>query len=199
MTVRLGIMGGTFDPIHNVHLLKASEAAHRLGLDEVLFVPAGRPWQKDLLKVSAAEERYAMTSLAVAPNARFSASRMEVDRAGPTYAVDTLRELRHLHGPGAQLYFIAGADVLASIASWREAHSLTELAHFVFCSRPGYELAGTGLLLRDRVTLLHVPVWEISSTVIRQRVNRGQSIRYLVPDPVADYIAERGLYRDDAH
>ncbi|MFC4588722.1 nicotinate-nucleotide adenylyltransferase [Sphaerisporangium corydalis] len=196
MAVRLGIMGGTFDPIHNVHLLKASEAAYRLGLDEVLFVPAGRPWQKDLLRVSGAEERYVMTRLAVAADPRFSVSRMEVDRAGPTYAVDTLRELRRLHGPCVQLFFIAGADVLASIATWREARSLGELAHFVFCSRPGYELGGSSLLGRERVTLLHVPVWEISSTVIRQRVSRVQSIRYLVPDPVVDYITERGLYRE---
>jgi nicotinate-nucleotide adenylyltransferase len=231
MTVRLGIMGGTFDPIHNVHLLKASEAAHRLGLDEVVFVPAGRPWQKDPRKVSAAEERYAMTELAVAPDPRFSASRMEIDRAGPTYAVDTLRELRRLHGPRAKLYFIAGADVLASITTWREAHSLPELAHFVFCSRQGYELTdpipplgtygsedkgegigesdgdpdpdrdgeGSTVRYQDHFTLLHVPVWEVSSTVIRQRVRCGQSVRHLVPDSVADYIAERGLYRAEAY
>ncbi|WP_228646245.1 nicotinate-nucleotide adenylyltransferase [Microtetraspora sp. AC03309] len=199
MTVRLGIMGGTFDPIHNVHLLKASEAAPRLDLDEVVFIPAGSPWQKDLREVSDAEERYAMTKLAVAPDPRFSASRMEIDRTGPTYTVDTLRELRRLYGPRARLYFIAGADVLGSIGTWHEAWSLKELAHFVFCSRQGYELADGALPLRGRVMLLHVPVWEISSTVIRRRVSRGQPIRNLVPDPVADHIVRRGLYRAGAH
>ncbi|WP_283137452.1 nicotinate-nucleotide adenylyltransferase [Rhizohabitans arisaemae] len=195
MTVRLGIMGGTFDPIHNVHLLKASEAAHRLGLDEVVFIPAGRPWQRDLRTVSDAEERYAMTKLAVAADSRFTASRMELDRPGPTYTVDTLRELRRIHGPRTRLFFIAGADVLASIGTWHESRSLTDLAHFVFCSRQGYERVDVAPTLGDRVTLLHVPVWEISSTAIRRRVSRGQPIRYLVPDPVLDHIAHRGLYR----
>jgi nicotinate-nucleotide adenylyltransferase len=193
MTVRLGIMGGTFDPIHNAHMMKASEAAYRLGLDRVVFIPAGRPWQKDLTLVSDAEARYEMTRLAVAPDSRFTVSRMEIDRAGPTYAVDTLRELQGLHGARVELYFIAGADILHTIATWREALALTELARFVFCSRPGYELVPTELPFR--ATLLQVPVWEISSTVIRLRVSRGQPIRYLVPDPVADFIEQRGLYR----
>ena len=192
MSIRLGVMGGTFDPIHHAHLANASEAAHCLGLDAVLFIPAGRPWQKR--GVSAAEDRYAMTRLAVTGNPRFSASRLEIDRPGPTYTVETLRELRARHGARAKLYFIAGADVLASIGTWREAARLTALAHFVFCARAGYPLATTASL-GERVSLLDVPVLGISSTLIRRRVRQGMPIRYLVPDRVADYVARTGLYR----
>ncbi|MBC6465251.1 nicotinate-nucleotide adenylyltransferase [Actinomadura alba] len=185
-------MGGTFDPIHNVHLLKANKVARCLGLDEVVFVPAGRPWQKDM--VSPPEQRLAMTTIATRPHPRFSVSRIEIDRSGPTYTVDTLRELRRTLGWEVELFFIAGADVQARLHTWRDAEILTDFAHFVFCSRPGYVLRDDGRLT-ERVTLLQIPHGEISSTLIRRRVAAGEPIRHLVPGPVASYIEEHGLYR----
>ncbi|HEV7931436.1 MAG TPA: nicotinate-nucleotide adenylyltransferase [Actinomadura sp.] len=192
MGVRLGIMGGTFDPIHNVHLLNASEAAHRLGLDEIVFVPAGRPWQKDVM--SSGEQRLAMTIIATKPHPAFSVSRMEIDRSGPTYTIDTLRELRRALGREVELFFILGADLLAGLSTWRDADLLAGLAHFVVCSRPGYSLHDGGLP-SGRVTLLQVSDLVSSSTLIRERVGRGEPIRHLVPAPVADFIEDHGLYR----
>ncbi|MGH3392009.1 MAG: nicotinate-nucleotide adenylyltransferase [Actinomadura sp.] len=192
MGVRLGIMGGTFDPIHNMHLLKADEVARRLGLDEVVFVPAGRPAQKD--SYAPAERRLAMTTIATRPHPAFSVSRIEIDRSGPTYTIDTLREFHRTLGADVELFFIAGADLQAGLHTWWEAESLTDYAHFVFCSRPGYVLHGAGLPA-DRLTLLQVRQEEISSTSIRRRVRAGEPIRHLVPDPVAEYIEVHGLYR----
>lgn len=192
MGMRLGIIGGTFDPIHNVHLLKANEAACHLGLDEVIFVPAGRPWQKDVH--SSAEQRLAMTIIATRSHPAFSVSRIEIDRSGPTYTIDTLRELRRTLGWEVELFFIAGADVQARLHTWRDAGNLADYTHFVFCSRPGYVLREAGLPA-DRVILIQVLQHDISSTLIRRRVRAGESIRHLVPDPVADYIEEHGLYR----
>jgi nicotinate-nucleotide adenylyltransferase len=191
---RLGVLGGTFDPIHNAHLRTASEAARRMGLDEVIFMPAGWPWQKDLAMVTSREDRYSMTRLAVSAIPDFSVSRMEIDRAGPSFTVDTVRELRDLHGDAVELYMIAGADIITSIFGWRDATLLFELANFAFCSRAGFPLA-QGSLPNHRTTLLHTTVREVSSTLIRGRVRRGESIRHLVPAVVADYIQDRGLYR----
>lgn len=194
--VRLGVMGGTFDPVHNGHLVAASEAAALFDLDEVAFVPVGRPWQKAHREVSAAEDRYLMTFLATAENPQFTVSRIEIDRDGPTYTIDTLRDLHRVR-PDDELFFITGADALGQILTWRDHDELFELAQFVGCSRPGYQLSLDAALPPDRVSLLAVPALAISSSDIRSRVGRDAPIWYLTPDGVVRYIAKRGLYRDD--
>lgn len=191
--MRLGVMGGTFDPVHNGHLVAASEVAALFDLDEVVFVPSGRPWQKADRLVSSAEDRYLMTFLATAENPRFTVSRVDVDRGGETYTIDTLRDLKRQR-PGAELFFITGADALAAILGWRAAHELFSLAHFVGVNRPGYHLAIDASLPSEAVSLLEVPALAISSSDIRTRVARGAPIWYLTPDGVVRYIAKRGLY-----
>jgi nicotinate-nucleotide adenylyltransferase len=191
---KIGVMGGTFDPIHHGHLVAASEVADRFGLDEVVFVPTGQPWQKDARQVSPAEERYLMTVVATASNPSFSVSRVDIDRRGPTYTVDTLRDL-HTQLPDADLYFITGADALGAILSWRDVDELFALAHFVGVTRPGYELEDDHLP-DGAVTLVEVPAMAISSTDCRRRVAEGHPVWYLVPDGVVQYIAKRGLYRE---
>jgi nicotinate-nucleotide adenylyltransferase len=189
---RIGIMGGTFDPIHHGHLVAASEVAGRFDLDEVVFVPTGQPWQKDA--VSAAEDRYLMTVIATASNPRFHVSRADVDRDGPTYTIDTLRDLHAVYGPTAQLFFITGADALAKILSWKDALEMLSLAHFVGVTRPGFELSDEHLPA-DTATLIEVPAMAISSSACRARVAQGLPVWYLVPDGVVQYIAKRELYR----
>jgi nicotinate-nucleotide adenylyltransferase len=193
---RLGVMGGTFDPIHHGHLVAASEVAQFFVLDEVVFVPTGQPWQKDDRKVSPSEDRYLMTVIATASNPRFSVSRIDIDRGGPTYTIDTLRDLRAERGEEAELFFITGADALSRMMSWQDVNELFELAHFVGCTRPGHRLTGHGLP-EDRVSLLEIPALAISSTDCRERVAHGQPIWYLVPDGIVQYIAKRRLYRGD--
>ncbi|HEY3603177.1 MAG TPA: nicotinate-nucleotide adenylyltransferase [Sporichthyaceae bacterium] len=188
-------MGGTFDPIHHGHLVAASEVADRFDLDEVVFVPTGAPWQKSDRAVSPPEDRYLMTVIATSAHPRFSVSRVDIDREGPTYTIDTLRDLRTGRGPDAQFWFITGADALGAILSWRDPEQLFELAHFVGCTRPGHPLADPGLP-GARVSLVEIPALAISSTDCRARVATGRPIRYLVPDGVVQYIAKRGLYRD---
>jgi nicotinate-nucleotide adenylyltransferase len=190
---RIGIMGGTFDPIHHGHLVAASEVAARFGLDEVVFVPTGQPWQKDAGRVSAAEDRYLMTVIATASNPRFATSRVDIERNGPTYTVDTLRDLRKQYGDDAELFFITGADALEKILSWKDLDETFELAHFVGVTRPGFELAGDHLPA-DAISLVEVPAMAISSTDCRARVAAGQPVWYLVPDGVVQYIAKRRLY-----
>lgn len=189
---RVGVMGGTFDPIHHGHLVAASEVAHNFDLDEVIFVPTGRPWQK--IRVSDSEHRYLMTVIATASNPRFRVSRVDVDRAGPTYTVDTLRDLR-ARMPDADLFFISGADAVAQILSWKDVQELWDLAHFIAVSRPGHELSLSGLS-GEHVSLLEVPALAISSTDCRSRVARGYPVWYLVPDGVVQYIAKHDLYAD---
>ncbi|MDR1355786.1 MAG: nicotinate-nucleotide adenylyltransferase [Propionibacteriaceae bacterium] len=193
---RLGVMGGTFDPIHNGHLVAASEVAARFNLDEVVFVPTGVPWQKKERQVSKAEDRYLMTVIATAANPRFSISRVDIDRVGDTYTIDTLQDLRSERGDDVELFFITGADALASILTWRGAEQLFDLAHFIGVSRPGVPLsdADLGHLPRTEVTFLEVPALAISSTDCRRRVADGLPIWYLVPDGVVQYVAKRGLY-----
>ncbi|GAA1692175.1 nicotinate-nucleotide adenylyltransferase [Microbacterium sediminicola] len=188
---RIGVMGGTFDPIHHGHLVAASEVADSFGLDEVVFVPTGRPWHKG--PVTESEHRYLMTVIATAANPRFSVSRVDIDRAGPTYTIDTLRDIQHQH-PGAELYFITGADAITQILSWRDHHDLWELAHFVAVSRPGHVLNTDGLPVED-VSQLEIPALAISSTDCRERVRGGHPVWYLVPDGVVQYIAKHHLYR----
>jgi nicotinate-nucleotide adenylyltransferase len=191
---RIGVMGGTFDPIHHGHLVAASEVAQVFTLDEVVFVPTGQPWQKDDRKVSPSEDRYLMTVIATASNPRFSVSRIDIDRAGPTYTIDTLRDLRVERGDEAELFFITGADALAQIMSWQDVNELFALAHFVGVTRPGHRLTGDGLP-EDKVSLVEVPALAISSTDCRHRVASGEPIWYLVPDGIVQYIAKRRLYR----
>lgn len=192
---RLGIMGGTFDPIHHGHLVAASEAAHRFSLDQVLFVPAGTPWQKSERAITPAEDRYLMTVIATAADPRFSVSRIDIDRQGPTYTLDTLRDLRRQYPAGTELFFITGADALASVFTWRDSDEVFTLAHFIGCTRPGHRLADPGLP-EGRVSLMEAPALDISSTECRDRVRAGEPIRYLVPDGVVQYINKRGLYRE---
>jgi nicotinate-nucleotide adenylyltransferase len=189
-------MGGTFDPIHHGHLVAASEVADRYALDEVVFVPTGHPWQKGDVAVSPAEDRYLMTVIATASNPRFTVSRVDVDRDGPTYTVDTLRDLRGVYGPDAELFFITGADALGEIFTWRDAKRLFELAHFVGCTRPGYEVDPSLLsgIPTERLTLIEVPALAISSSDCRERRAAGEPVWYLVPDGVVQYIAKHDLY-----
>jgi nicotinate-nucleotide adenylyltransferase len=191
---KIGVMGGTFDPIHHGHLVAASEVADRFGLDEVVFVPTGQPWQKFEREVSRAEDRYLMTVVATASNPSFSVSRVDIDRGGPTYTADTLTDL-HAEYPDAKLYFITGADALAQILSWHRLDELFGLAHFVGVTRPGYELEDEHLP-DGAVTLVEVPAMTISSTDCRRRVAEGHPVWYLVPDGVVQYISKRGLYRE---
>lgn len=193
-TLRVGIMGGTFDPIHHGHLIAASEVSDRFGLDEVVFVPTGQPWQKASGAVSPAEDRYLMTVIATASNPQFRVSRVDIDRPGPTYAVDTLRDLRAEYGTKVELYFITGADALGLILSWKDAEQLFSLAHFIGVTRPGFELTAAHLPA-DTVSLIQVPAMAISSSDCRARVRAGKPVWYLVPDGVVQYIAKRHLYQ----
>ena len=174
-------MGGTFDPVHNGHLVAASEVQATFDLDEVVFVPTGRPYQKDVEEVSSAEHRYLMTVIATASNPRFTVSRADVDRS---------------YGPDTELFFITGADALAQILTWKNVDELFSLAHFVGVSRPGHELHGEGLPV-DRLSLVQIPALAISSTDCRQRVMDGAPVWYLVPDGVVQYIAKYELYRSE--
>lgn len=188
-------MGGTFDPVHHGHLVAASEVADNFELDEVVFVPTGRPWQKSSYRVSDPEDRYLMTVIATAADARFTVSRVDLDRAGPTYTVDTLRDLRFQYGPEPDFFFITGADALGAILTWHNHMEVLQLAHLVGVTRPGHQLADPGLP-SGTVTFLEVPALAISSTDCRSRVARGVSIEYLVPHGVVEFIAKRALYRD---
>lgn len=190
---RIGVMGGTFDPIHHGHLVAASEVAQHFALDEVVFVPTGMPWQKT--DVTDSEHRYLMTVVATASNPSFTVSRVDIDRDGPTYTVDTLRDLR-AQRPDAELFFISGADAVAQILSWRDHDGLWDLAHFVAVSRPGHEL-DTAALPKDVVSQLEVPALAISSTDCRARVRKGFPVWYLVPDGVVQYINKHDLYRSE--
>ncbi|GAB2883252.1 nicotinate-nucleotide adenylyltransferase [Myroides odoratimimus subsp. xuanwuensis] len=192
---RVGVMGGTFDPIHHGHLVAASEVQAWFGLDEVVFVPTGDPYQKSHREVSPAEHRYLMTVIATAANPRFTVSRVDIDRKGPTYTIDTLRDL-HAQRPQDELYFITGVDALAEIFTWRDASELFELANFVGCTRPGYTMDEhtLGTIPEDRVTMVEIPALAISSTDCRARKQRGEPVWYLVPDGVVQYIAKHDLY-----
>lgn len=193
---QIGIMGGTFDPIHHGHLVAGSEVADRFGLDMVIYVPTGQPWQKADRVVSPAEDRYLMTVIATASNPRFHVSRVDIDRGGDTYTVDTLKDMRNQY-PDADLFFITGADALAQIVTWRDWESMFGLAHFVGVTRPGYELDDDIIpeVHKDRISLVDIPAMAISSTDCRRRAAEGRPVWYLVPDGVVQYIAKRGMYQ----
>ncbi|MGH2540632.1 MAG: nicotinate-nucleotide adenylyltransferase [Actinomycetota bacterium] len=191
-------MGGTFDPIHYGHLVTAEEALHQFELDEVVFVPTGSPWMKEHEVVSPPEDRYLMTVIATASNPLFRVSRTEVDRDGPTYAVDTLRELRRERGADADLFFVTGADAVLEIFQWKQTEDLFDLAHFIAATRPGYDIAAFEAHAETKhpgITVMNVPALAISSTDVRTRVHAGRPIRYLVPEGVKSYIEKAGLYR----
>jgi nicotinate-nucleotide adenylyltransferase len=192
MGTRLGVMGGTFDPIHVGHLVTAEEALHQFALDEVVFVPTGRPWMKEHDVVASAEDRFTMTTIGIEPEPRFHASRLEVDRGGSTYTVDTLRALRD-EVPGAELFFITGADAMLEIMRWKEPETVFDLAHFIAATRPGYDVDPFDAM--PDVTVMRIPALAISSTDIRARVHEGRPIRFLVPSGVEAHIRTAGLYR----
>ncbi|WP_423817289.1 nicotinate-nucleotide adenylyltransferase [Rothia nasimurium] len=193
-TTRLGVMGGTFDPIHHGHLVAASEAAAIMGLDEVVFVPTGNPWQKANQKVTDPEHRLLMTVIATAPNPTFTVSRVDVDRDGPTYTIDTLRDLK-AQRPNAELFFITGADAMSQITTWKDADQMWDLATFVAVTRPGHELE-VPEEAAGRVHVLEIPAMAISSTAVRDRARNELPVWYLVPDGVVQYIKKYNLYRD---
>lgn len=199
--MKLGVMGGTFDPVHLGHLIIAEEARVQLGLARVLFIPTGQPWLKEGRTISAARHRLAMTRLAVADNPAFAVSRLEVDRPGPTYTVETLRQLHQRHGPGLELFFILGADSLETLPRWVEPARVLELSTLVAVPRPGHPDPAPGALealapgSRQQLRLLSEVHVGIGGTALRQRVAAGLSIRYWVPRPVEGYIAQHGLYR----
>lgn len=184
-------MGGTFDPIHNGHLVAASEVAQHFDLDEVYFVPTGTPYMKS--GVSDAEHRYLMTVIATASNPRFKTSRVDIDRIGPTYTIDTLRDINAL-APNADLFFITGADAVTQILEWKNSEELFQFAHFVAVSRPGHEINLEGLP-RQHLSTLEIPALAISSTDCRARIRKGYQVWYLTPDGVQQYIAKNQLYR----
>jgi nicotinate-nucleotide adenylyltransferase len=193
-------MGGTFDPIHFGHLVTAQEALVQFNLDRVLFMPTGQPVAKSERQVTDAEDRYLMTVLATATNPDFEVSRLEVDRPGTTYTVDTLRVLGDAHGPATALYFITGADAVWEIVTWKDAEEIADLATFIAATRPGYDLgaarqAHLAASTRFVIEYMEVPALAISSTDLRCRVADGRPVRYLTPEPVAAYIDKRGLYR----
>lgn len=195
-------MGGTFDPIHYGHLVTAEGALWQYGLDEVVFVPTGHPWMKEHKQVAPAEHRYLMTVIATASNPRFSVSRIEVEREGPTYAVDTLQELRRSAEEEVELYFITGADAILEIFQWKDPEEVLSLAHFIAATRPGYDLARfkeaapPEIVGHARISMMDIPALAISSTDVLRRVRDGEPIRYLVPEGVEAYIHKTGLYRE---
>ena len=198
---RLGLLGGTFDPPHFGHLVAAQEAFVALGLERVLFLPAGRPPHKQGVSVSAVEHRVEMTRLAIAGDPRFALSLADVERPGTSYTVELLAALRRQLGPAPELYFVVGMDSLLELPTWRDPAGVLRLARLVAVHRPGYRPPDLSTLeaqvpgARERVTLLAAPGIDVSSTELRARAAAGRPIRYLVPDAVAAYVAEHRLYR----
>ena len=198
---RLGIMGGTFDPIHYGHLVAAEGARYSFDLAKVIFIPAGSPPHKPGHTISEPLVRYKMTCMAVASNPFFCASAMEVERPGPSYTIDTVRSVMRLY-PGSEIYFITGADALLEISSWKNFDILLSICNFVAATRPGYRLLelkekldSLPAALKQNISYMEVPALAISSTDIRQRVREGRPIKYLLPESVEDYIIKNNLYR----
>lgn len=198
---KIGIMGGTFDPIHYGHLVAAEGARHHFSLDKVIFVPAARPPHKTGRVISEPGHRLQMTSLAIASNGRFELSALEVERAGLSYAIDTVRTVSEMYS-GAKIYFITGADAVLEILTWRRVDELMQKAVFIAATRPGYRLDslagkshGVFDTARGTIATMEVPALAISSTDIRRRVREDRPIKYLLPEPVEEYILTNGLYR----
>ncbi len=199
--MNIGVMGGTFDPIHIGHLIMAEEVRARFNLAEILFVPAGQPWLKMDTPISTAEHRAQMVRLAIADKPYFKLSTVEIERAGPSYAVDTIAELQGQLGAGNELFFILGWDSLAELPQWREPTRLIKMCRLVVVPRPGYPVPDLNSLeavipgLSQRVMQIDKPEIDISAGEIRNRVAQGLSISHLVPEPVERYIKEHGLYK----
>ncbi|MDD3653827.1 MAG: nicotinate-nucleotide adenylyltransferase [Desulfotomaculaceae bacterium] len=198
---KIGIMGGTFDPIHYGHLVSAEGARDEVGLDQVIFVPTGRPPHKSNYNITNSQDRYLMTVLATASNHYFHASSMEVDRPGFSYTIDTVQSVVEMY-PGAQIYFITGADAVLDILTWKSVEQLLSLCYIIAVTRPSYQLDKLwdrlGHILhcpKRRIISMEVPALAISSTDIRRRVREGMTIKYLLPEPVEDYIAKHKLYK----
>ncbi len=204
LTVRLGLMGGTMDPIHVGHLLVAEEARQALGLEEVVFIPAGQPWMKPDGVMASGAHRLNMVRLAIGSNPFFRASALEVDRDGPSYTVDTLEALKAGGHKDDDLYFILGADLLKDLHEWRDPARMLELCSLVVAPRVGYDAREAGGLESSSAgapagtVFLEGPAVGVSSTDIRRRAAKGRSIRYMVPEAVARYIERYGLYREEA-
>ena len=198
--MKIGVLGGTFDPVHNGHMIVAEETRRQLNLSEVLFVPAGQPWLKEDSSVLAAEHRIQMVRLAIAGKPYFKLSTVEVDRDGPTYTVDTIAELRTTINDGDELFFMLGWDNLAQLPQWKEISRLIEMCSLVTIHRPGYQLPDLSSLetvvpgLSQKLVILDKPAVDISATDIRGRVAMDLSISHLVPEPVDEYIKTHGLY-----
>jgi nicotinate-nucleotide adenylyltransferase len=191
-------MGGTFDPIHHGHLFAAEEARARFGLGRVIFVPCGEPPHKQGKECTPAEHRYIMCALAVASNPHFEICRVEIERPGPSYTIDTLRHFRARLEPGAELFFITGADAILEVMTWREADAVLREARCIAVARPGHDLSRLAAALGPEraaaIEVLDQPTLDVSSTDIRQRVATGRPIRYLTPTPVVQYIVKEALY-----
>ncbi|MBC7346085.1 MAG: nicotinate-nucleotide adenylyltransferase [Clostridia bacterium] len=198
-------MGGTFDPIHYGHLVAAEAARTEFDLEVVVFVPSGHPPHKKDSRLTPARHRYLMTVLAVATNPWFEVSRVEIEREGYSYTIDTVKAFRERYGPATELYFITGADAILEILTWHRVNELLTMCRFIAATRPGYHLDGLGQVLqklppegRGRIHLLEVPALAISSTDVRERVRCGRSIKYLLPEAVEHYIYKNHLYVSDA-
>ncbi len=199
---KIGIMGGTFNPIHNGHLIVAEDVREQCSLDRVLFIPSGQPPHKPNAEVIDAQFRYEMVSMAVKNNPFFEASRIEVDRNGPTYTINTLQELKRIYGEGVNLYFIIGADVVNEFITWRDYRQVFQLCEFIAVLRPGHDNSAFENAIEKnrkdfdvRIRQVKSRLVDISSSDIRERCERLESIKYLVPDNVEEYIRRFGLYR----
>ncbi|MBP7072091.1 MAG: nicotinate-nucleotide adenylyltransferase [Clostridia bacterium] len=200
---RIGIMGGTFDPIHYGHLAAAEAARVEFGLCKVIFMPAGNPPHKQSQKISDAEHRYRMTALATSSNSGFEVSRLEVDKAGITYTFDTMEELRSIYGEAPEIYFITGADAVLELLTWYKIGELLTLCKFIAVTRPGFDIwkleqkiAEISSKYDGEIICLEVPLLEISSTDIRERIKNGKPVKYLLPEEVEAYIHKNGLYKE---
>lgn len=198
--MKIGVLGGTFDPIHNGHIIVAEETRARLNLIEILFVPAGLPWLRENSPISSAEHRVQMVRLAIDDKPYFKPSTIEVERAGTSYTVDTIAELEGQLSEEDELFFILGWDCLADLPKWQEPSRLIEMCRLVVVPRVGYSLPDLKTMeaflpgLANRVILLNTPLIDISASEIRKRVAHGLSIEHLVPEPVERYIREQRLY-----
>jgi nicotinate-nucleotide adenylyltransferase len=203
--LKIGIMGGTFNPIHHGHLVTAGEALSQFCLDKVIFVPSGDPPHKNSREEKIAEHRYLMTVIATSSNKNFFVSRIEIDRKGKSYTVDTMRELKKLYGEDTDLFFITGADAILEILSWKKTEEIMELCSFIAATRPGYNISKIQDLKErlfkktsgsiEKMFIMEIPALAISSTDIRKRVKENRPIDYLVPEGVSNYILKHGLYK----
>lgn len=202
---KIGIMGGTFNPIHNGHLVTAQEALSQFKLDMVVFIPTGNPPHKIENEVASTEDRYIMTVIATSSNSNFFVSRMEIDRKGKSYTIDTVRQLKKIHGKDSLLYFITGADAILEILTWKNADEIVLLCKFIAATRPGYDLSRIEDLKKrlfnnteavdKKIYIMEIPALSISSTDIRNRVRHNRPIDYLLPEGVSNYILKHGLYK----